>query len=233
MNQTDGNANVVASYDQDAYGNMISNMTTGQWASSISGRHLTTKEADADAGLYYFWQRWYEPGGGRFISKSSYLPQYEHPYTYAAGDPIGKSDPTGEWVRPALCIGCIAATGGGQIAGCLAGCSGAQDYWECVSTCLYQIGDSEEVCTSLAICGILCNLPLPDPTHPGKDYDWDPDHGHYDKNTCKDECPHVHDWKPRHPGDPKYPGDYRDKDGRRPCFGEKPLFNPCKPRHRG
>jgi RHS repeat-associated protein len=31
-----------------------------------SGYHLTTKEYDADIGLYYFWQRWYDPTIGRF-----------------------------------------------------------------------------------------------------------------------------------------------------------------------
>jgi len=76
-------------YHQDAYGNVLSNVNTGAWASasSFSGRHLTTKEYDGDANLYYFWQRWYDPQVGRFISHAEYLQVVEHPYGYVLNRP--------------------------------------------------------------------------------------------------------------------------------------------------
>ncbi len=103
MNLTDSSANVVASYDQDAYGNTISNMTTGQWASSISGRHLTTKEADSDAGLYYFYQRWYEPGVGRFINQDPLgFVDGHNLYRFVHNNPQAYSDPAGTYSSAAL-----------------------------------------------------------------------------------------------------------------------------------
>jgi RHS repeat-associated protein len=71
-------------------------MTTGQWASSISGRHLTTKEADADAGLYYFWARWYDSRIGLFQSKDPlvYFNGYQA-YRYCLNSPLAYFDPLG------------------------------------------------------------------------------------------------------------------------------------------
>jgi len=63
----------------------------------MSGRHLTTKEYDSDANLYYFWQRWYDPQVGRFRSKATYPPYLEHPYAYASGNPAFYSDPSGRY----------------------------------------------------------------------------------------------------------------------------------------
>jgi RHS repeat-associated protein len=49
-----------STFDQEAYGNVK--------IGSQSGYHLTTKEYDSSPELYYFWQRWYDPIVGRFIS---------------------------------------------------------------------------------------------------------------------------------------------------------------------
>jgi RHS repeat-associated protein len=38
-----------------------------------AGLHLTTKEYDDQAGLYYFWQRWYDPKDGRFTTADPFL----------------------------------------------------------------------------------------------------------------------------------------------------------------
>ena len=95
MNKSGTAGTSTDTYYQDAYGNVLSSITTGAWASSSSGRHLTTKEIDGDVPLYYFWQRWYEPTTGRFISRAP-LPYYlEHPYTYALDNPIRIVDSLG------------------------------------------------------------------------------------------------------------------------------------------
>jgi RHS repeat-associated protein len=60
-----------------------------------SGYHLTTKEYDTDIGLYYFFNRWYDPTVGRFTTRSP-LPAYaEHPYTYCRNNPANAVDPLG------------------------------------------------------------------------------------------------------------------------------------------
>jgi len=84
-------------YHQDAYGNILSNVNTGAWASasSFSGRHLTTKEYDNQAYLYYFWQRWYDPRVGRFISPNLLRIDIEHPYQYAGNGATNNIDPAG------------------------------------------------------------------------------------------------------------------------------------------
>jgi len=69
MGTSDMTGDQTASYHQDAYGNVLSSMNTGAWAASFSGRHLTTKEYDPDGEMYYFWQRWYEPTIGSFLSR--------------------------------------------------------------------------------------------------------------------------------------------------------------------
>ncbi|MBN2291146.1 MAG: RHS repeat-associated core domain-containing protein [Pirellulales bacterium] len=87
------------SYHQDAYGNVISNINTGQWASSFSGRHLTTKEYDANCHLHYFWHRWYDGEVGRFLAVD---PEWriDHGYTLAEGNPLSWVDPTGRAATP-------------------------------------------------------------------------------------------------------------------------------------
>ena len=56
---------IVASYDQDAFGNVLEG--------SADGYHLTTKQFDSDIGLYYFGARWYDPELGRFTQKDPAL----------------------------------------------------------------------------------------------------------------------------------------------------------------
>ncbi len=74
-----------------------------------SGYHLTTKEYDPDAGLYYFWQRWYDPLVGRFtqidpiirlMSTSNRPTQLGYDiilkqYTFCNENPMYYTDPTG------------------------------------------------------------------------------------------------------------------------------------------
>lgn len=82
------------SYDQDAFRNVL--------RGSSDGYHLTTKRYDPDIKLYYFFFRWYDPKLGRFIKKSPFPSNIEHPYTYAAVNPMRNTDPYGTYPYPFL-----------------------------------------------------------------------------------------------------------------------------------
>jgi len=74
-------------YDQDAFGNVLSG--------SQNGYHLTTKDNHTDIGLYYFYQRWYDSVLGRFTKKHPFRPDIEHPYVYCENNPLRRYDPDG------------------------------------------------------------------------------------------------------------------------------------------
>lgn len=69
IGESNASGTASATYCQDAWGNELSNIDTGAWASSFSGRRLTTKEFDPTAGLYYFSERWANPSIGRWVSQ--------------------------------------------------------------------------------------------------------------------------------------------------------------------
>ncbi len=86
---------------------------------------FTGKPYSTSTGLYYEYQRWYDPTVGRFISQDSYPghradPQSLNPYSYVQNSPITYSDPSGE------CPWCIAALIG-------AGIGAAVGYGWCVA----------------------------------------------------------------------------------------------------
>ena len=68
-------------------------------ASNQSNRN-TGKPYSSRTGLYYEYQRWYDPGNGRFISQDP-LPDYRHqpqslnPYVYVVNQPTRLTDPSG------------------------------------------------------------------------------------------------------------------------------------------
>jgi len=102
MAQTNSSGQALATYEQDAFGNVLSG--------SSNGYHLTTKDNHTDIGLYYFYARWYDPLLGRFTQKDplfnnpdyySYihliynLSNYENPYIYCYNNPIFYIDSEG------------------------------------------------------------------------------------------------------------------------------------------
>ncbi len=118
MGTSDMTGDQIASYHQDAYGNVLSSMNTGAWAASFSGRHLTTKEYDPDGEMYYFWQRWYEPPTAKFISADPFHyrksdPAYLRRHMFVMHNPLGYIDVTGE-----LPSGCLIVIGGGVVVCC-------------------------------------------------------------------------------------------------------------------
>ena len=76
--------------------------------------------------------RWYSPETGRFLSRASYPPNIEHPYTFCENNPLSYIDPYGLERRP-----------GQSFSDCVQECvSGAFDVldWSfqivCVGVCL-------------------------------------------------------------------------------------------------
>jgi RHS repeat-associated protein len=59
---------VAETYTQDAWGNVLSSATTGQWATTFGGRHFVTKQHDSDVNLYYIYHRWLNNNTSQFIS---------------------------------------------------------------------------------------------------------------------------------------------------------------------
>ena len=86
-NRTNGVGASVGSYVQDAFGNVLAG---GQG----DGYHLTTKQFDADAGLYYFNARWYDPTIGRFTQIDPAEDGINH-YIYVRNNPVNYLDPDG------------------------------------------------------------------------------------------------------------------------------------------
>ena len=92
--RTSSSGNVIEAIDQEAYGNVKIGTQTGY--------HLTTKEYDADASLYYFYYRWYEAKAGIFTrvdpfykSNIYYEPNSHKYYVYCDNNPVKKIDPDG------------------------------------------------------------------------------------------------------------------------------------------
>ncbi len=85
--QTASDGSPVQPFDQEAYGNVR--------LGSQSGYHLTTKEYDSSADLYYFWQRWYDNEIGIFISTTKVYAFLEHKYNAFLNNPQKHIDVSG------------------------------------------------------------------------------------------------------------------------------------------
>jgi RHS repeat-associated protein len=84
---TDSSGNVVESINYDSFGN---------GSSSLLRYGYTGREWDAEANLYYYRNRWYDPQEGRFISADPIgLGGGINPYAYVANNPHSFTDPSG------------------------------------------------------------------------------------------------------------------------------------------
>ena len=77
-------------YDYDAFGNLVGSTGTTPNVYRYQGEAL-----DSETGLYYLRARYYDPTVGRFLNVDPMADQGEHPYEYAAADPVDGHDPTG------------------------------------------------------------------------------------------------------------------------------------------
>ena len=87
----DSYATPTDTYGYDAFGNLIGSTGTTPNVYRYQGEAL-----DEETGLYYFRARYYDPVAGRFLTVDPLASEGEHPYEYAAADPVNGHDPTGE-----------------------------------------------------------------------------------------------------------------------------------------
>jgi len=92
---TDANRNILFYDNCQAYGSDNS-------ASGSETYKFTGKPYSGATGLYYYFERWYDPSIGRFISQDplpGYAsdPQSHNPYVYVENTPTSLVDPTGAY----------------------------------------------------------------------------------------------------------------------------------------
>jgi RHS repeat-associated protein len=81
----------VRSYTYDPFGYLLASSGTVTQPLGWKGR-----EYDAETGLYYVRARYYDPTVGRFLSEDPLgVSAGINPYTFADGDPVNFSDPSG------------------------------------------------------------------------------------------------------------------------------------------
>ncbi len=108
----DGPGNVVGLLD--ASGTLVNEYHYSAWGEAEVEReevaqpyHFTGREWDAEAGLYQYRARWYDPELGRFLSEDPIgLAGGINGYAYAENDPVNHNDPSG--------LTCLKRATGGQ-----------------------------------------------------------------------------------------------------------------------
>jgi RHS repeat-associated protein len=96
---TDGNANEVARYEYDAWGNILSQ--SGSLA-DVNPIRYAGYYFDNSTNLYYLGQRYYNPKTGRFITQDIWYgednqPNTKNKYTYGNNNPVFFVDPNGQF----------------------------------------------------------------------------------------------------------------------------------------
>lgn len=92
---TDATGKVIGVNEMDAFGNLV------QHATEIPNPFaFTSREYDADLGIYYYRARFYDPLLGRFLSPDRYPPSIDSPaslnrYAYVLNAPTRYTDPLG------------------------------------------------------------------------------------------------------------------------------------------
>ena len=93
---TDSTGTVQATYQFDPYGNLIA--VTG---TIVNPFRFSGEYQDVEAGLYYLRARYYDPITGLFVSRDPLQASTRQAYSYAVGNPLNTSDPTG--LFPSFC----------------------------------------------------------------------------------------------------------------------------------
>jgi RHS repeat-associated protein len=91
--------NVVATYRYDPWGRLLASDGTIENPYRYAGYRY-----DAATGYYHLWNRYYDPGTSRFLTRDLYpgeltRPASMNPYAYCEGDPANAVDPWGFWTN--------------------------------------------------------------------------------------------------------------------------------------
>ena len=93
---TDSTGAIVGSYSYDGYGNVTAHTGTTSTQLGYDGQYT-----DAESGLQYLRNRYYDPSTGQFITVDPALAITLAPYNYADDNPLNALDPTGlSWWNP-------------------------------------------------------------------------------------------------------------------------------------
>jgi RHS repeat-associated protein len=108
---TDGSGTTAKSYAYDSWGNILAQTGTVENPYTYTGR-----EFDAETGLYYYRERYYDPQTGRFLQKDPIgLRGGDFTlYAYVGNDPIDRIDPYGlylTWVHKRITRAALANIG--------------------------------------------------------------------------------------------------------------------------
>ena len=105
---------VVATHDYDAFGNILAeSVPTGAGGQPWPFEHRAFGELyDRDLGMTFHRARWMDASDGRFVSRDRFggvgaQPASLHRYSYAASDPLNKTDPSGHLIPQLVAIGVL------------------------------------------------------------------------------------------------------------------------------
>jgi RHS repeat-associated protein len=90
---TNESGDVKASYEYDDYGNLTNSEDNPSHSYTAFG--YAGEYQDSDTSNYLMGARWYDPAGASFLTEDPIASSTDEPYSYASGNPVMASDPSG------------------------------------------------------------------------------------------------------------------------------------------
>lgn len=115
-------AHIIQKYTYDSFGNIV--LQEGNLSNPFT---YTGRQWDAEAGLYHYRARAYDPETGRFLQHDPM--ESVVPYIYVENDPINFTDPYGEFILPPLPTEAAQAVGEGISKAVKKGWKKITDWW--------------------------------------------------------------------------------------------------------
>ena len=106
---TNSFGNMIARFGYDEYGKRTLIDGAGVYSFGYAGQYT-----DSESGLIYMRARYYDPETQQFISRDPSVGATGQPYSYAGGNPVNATDPTGHF--PWLVVGIVALGIGSSVA---------------------------------------------------------------------------------------------------------------------